>query len=118
MAGNGHVFAATGVVADLAPGTGDRPGYFVGVDTPVGRSLGEIPRLAIGAGGMRAAFFAAGEALVDAVIVGLVGDDENAAVGRCNRGGEEERARQKRGNGSHTAPMNERATPHSIRPKP
>ena len=45
---------------------------------------------------MRAAFFALGEALVDAVAVGLVGDDENAAVGRRRRRGEEERTGQKR----------------------
>ena len=45
---------------------------------------------------MRAAFFALGEALVDAVTVRLVGDDENAALGgRCRRG-EEERTGQKR----------------------
>ena len=43
---------------------------------------------------MRAAFVAPGEALVDAVAVGLVGDDEDAAVGRCGRRGEKERAGQ------------------------
>jgi hypothetical protein len=30
---------------------------------------------------MRAAFLALGEALIDTITVGLVGDDENAAVG-------------------------------------
>ena len=35
---------------------------------------------------MGAAFVALGEALVDAVAVGLVGDDEDAAVGECGRG--------------------------------
>ncbi len=45
---------------------------------------------------MRATFFALGEALVDAVTVGLVGDDENTAVGRGGRCGEEENTGQKR----------------------
>ena len=75
---------------------GNRPGYFIRVDTPVGRGLGEIPRLAIGAGGVGAAFLALGEALVDAITVRLVGDDENAAVGRCSRCGEQEHTGQKR----------------------
>ena len=34
---------------------------------------------------MGAAFVAPGEALVDAIAVGLVGDDEDAAVGRTRR---------------------------------
>ena len=60
---------------------------------------------------MGAAFLAPGEALVDAVAVGLVGDDEDAAVGRCSRGGEQEHTGQKRWKGSHAAPMNERIAP-------
>ncbi len=87
---------------------GHRAGDFIGIDAPVGRGLGEIPRLAIGAGGMGAAFFAPGEALVDAVAVRLIGDDEDAAVGRCNRGGTQEHTGRKRGKVSHAAPMNER----------
>ena len=43
---------------------------------------------------MRAAFLALGEALVDAVAVGLVGDDEDAAVGVSGRDGEQQRADQ------------------------
>ena len=39
---------------------------------------------------MGAAFLAPGEALVDAVAVGLVGDDEDAAVGGSGRGGKQE----------------------------
>ena len=38
---------------------------------------------------MGAAFVAPGEALVDAITVGLVGDDENTAVGGCGRRGED-----------------------------
>ena len=45
---------------------------------------------------MGAAFFALGQALVDAVAIGLVGDDENAALGGRWRRGEEERTGQKR----------------------
>ena len=95
MAGNGDVFIATGMVA-VAGGLGNRSGDFIRIDTPVGRGLGELPRLAIGARGMGAAFFALGQALVDAIAIGLVGDNENAALGgRCRRG-EEERTDQKR----------------------
>ena len=39
---------------------------------------------------MGAAFLAPGEALVDAVAVGLVGNDEDAAVGGSGRGGKQE----------------------------
>jgi hypothetical protein len=52
-----------------------------------------------------AAFVAFGEALVDAVAVGLVGDDEDFGFGACSRS--EEQAREKRGEGSHDAPMSE-----------
>ena len=69
------------MVAGDTGGLGNRPGDFVRVDTPIGRSLGEIARLTIGAGGMRTAFFALGQTLIDAVPIRLVGDDENAALG-------------------------------------
>ena len=39
---------------------------------------------------MRAAFVAPGQALVDAIAVGLVGDDEDAAVGQRGGRGEKE----------------------------
>ena len=45
---------------------------------------------------MGTAFLALGEALVDAIPVRLVGDDENPALGRRRRRGEDERAGQKR----------------------
>ncbi len=45
---------------------------------------------------MCTAFFALGEALVDAITVRLVGDNENAALGFRSRRGEEERTGQKR----------------------
>ena len=89
MAGDGDVFAATGMIAALAC-RGNRSGDLIRIDAPVGRGLGEIPRLAIGPGGMGAALFAPGEALVDAVTVCLVGNDENTAIGRCSRGGGQE----------------------------
>ena len=73
---------------------GNRAGDFVGIDAAIGGGLGKFARLAIGARGMRAAFVALGEALVDAIAVGLVGDDEDAAVGECGRGGEQERTGQ------------------------
>src|SRR5258707_9277397 len=48
LAGNGDVFVATGMVAIILVCLGNRPGYFIGIDAPVGRGLGEIPRPAIG----------------------------------------------------------------------
>ncbi len=80
LASNGDVFIATGMAAVFA-GLGNRAGYFIRVDPPVGGCLGEIPRLAIGLGGVGPAFLAPGEALVDAIAVRLVGDDENATIG-------------------------------------
>ena len=41
---------------------------------------------------MRAALLALGQALVDAIAVGLVGDDEDAAFGGCSRRGDERNA--------------------------
>ena len=67
----------------VCSGGGNRAGYFARIDAPVGRSLDEIPRLAIGARCVGATLFAPGKALVDAIAVSLVGDDENTAVGQC-----------------------------------
>ena len=106
LASNGDVFIATGRAAVLA-GLRDRAGYFVGVDPPIGHGLGEVPRLAIGMGGMGATFLALRQALVDAIAVRLIGDDENATVGPCHRPREEGKTGQKRWNGSHVAPVNE-----------
>src|SRR4051812_44004814 len=85
LAGNGDVFAAAGVVAVVARLSRDRTGDFIGVYTPIGRRLGEVPRLAVGARGGGAALLALGQALVDAVAVRLVGNDEDAAISRCGR---------------------------------
>ena len=57
---------------------------------------------------MSAAFVAFGQALINAVAVSLVGDDEDFGFGACSRGRHEEQAREKRGEGSHVAPMSER----------
>ena len=93
MTGNGDVFVAAGMVA-AAGRFGNRPRDFVRIDAPVGRSLGEVPRLAIRQRGVRAAFLALGEALIDPVAVRLVLHDENAAIRRCGRGGKEEHTGQ------------------------
>jgi hypothetical protein len=116
LAGDGDVFVAARTRAAIAGRFGNRPGDFIGIDAPVGRGLGKIPRLAIGPCGVRTAFLAPGEALVDAVAIGLVGDDEYPAVGKCRRGGHHERAGQKSMDGAHVAPGNEES-PHSNRPK-
>ncbi len=63
---------------------------------------------------MSAALVALGQTLIDAVGVGLVGDDEDLGFGACSRS--EEQARKKRGEGSHEAPMTER-TAFIDRPK-
>ena len=56
---------------------------------------------------MGAALVALGEALVDAVAVGLVGDDENAGFGRgSSRGGKGCAGKESR-NESHEAPRDE-----------
>ncbi len=62
---------------------------------------------------MGAALLALGQALVDAIAVGVVGDDEDPGFG----GGwsrEDERAGQERWNGPHDAPENERSAGKSI----
>ena len=67
---------------------------------------------------MGAAFLAPGEALVDAVAVGLVGDDEDAAVGGSGRGGEQRTGRpEARQWIAWLHRMNEGSGPHSNRPK-
>ncbi len=53
---------------------------------------------------MGAAFLSPCEALVDAVAVRLVGDDEDTAVGRCSGCGSDKGTGQKGGYGSHAAP--------------
>jgi len=61
---------------------------------------------------MRAALLALGEALIDAITVGLVFNDENPAVRPRRRGGKQGRAGQKhwqeRWVESHASPMSER----------
>jgi hypothetical protein len=58
---------------------------------------------------MRPALLALGQALVDAVSVGMVGDDENAGLGGRSGCKDEDRTGKERRNGSHVAPMNEGA---------
>ena len=86
--------------AFLAAGGMNRAGDFVGIDPAVGAGLGKIPRLAVGAGGVGAAFVAPGEAMVDAIAVGLVGDDEDAAVGQRRPIAESRNAEAKRADGN------------------
>src|SRR5580765_8095903 len=56
------------------------------IDFVEGRGLRKSLRLAVGIGGGRAALFPGSEAAVDAVAVGVVGDDEHAPLGLCNAG--------------------------------
>lgn len=65
-------------------GVGNGAGDLVAADLAERIRLGVGVRLAVGVGGKRAAFFLIGEAAIDAVIVGVVGDDEHAPLGaRC-----------------------------------
>ena len=57
---------------------------------------------------MGAALLALGQALVDAIAVGVVGDDEDPGLGGCRRR-EDERAGKERWNEPHDAPENERS---------
>ena len=66
---------------------------------------------------MGAAFPARGQALVDAVAVGMVGDNEDAGLGGRGSCGTKECTGQKRREGSHIAPMNERAVLTSNKPQ-
>ena len=96
MAGNGDVFAAAGGAAFPAAGFGNRAGDLVGIDAAEGGRLGKIARLAIGPCGVHAAFVARGEAVVDAITIRLIGDDEHFCVGRRRRCREDERTGQER----------------------
>jgi hypothetical protein len=72
LTGNGDVFVAAGVTAFSANCSGNRPRYFIRIDAPIGRGLGEIARLAIGPRGMCATFFAPRKTLIDPVAIVLV----------------------------------------------
>lgn len=89
FAGNCDIFIAAGVVAFRAC-FWKCTGNFIRVDTPICCGLEEIMRLAIGFGGIGAAFLALGKALVDAVAVRLVSNNEHTTVGRRGRCGEQE----------------------------
>src|SRR4051794_23636159 len=60
----------------------NRPGNLVAVDPPERGGLGEILCLAIGGGDRPAASGTTGEAAVDPVAVGIIGDDEDAFFSR------------------------------------
>ncbi len=79
-----------------ARGFGNRIRHLVGPDALVSDSLCKITRPAVGVRGVRAAAFTLGKALVDAVSIGLVGNDEHAAVRPCG-GRKESQACQNRG---------------------
>ena len=95
LAGDGDVFAAAGTAA-IFVFLRYRAGDFVRVNPAIGRGQREIARLTIGLGGMGAALLAPGKTLVDPIAVGLVGDDENPAVGQRGLCGKKRGAGQKR----------------------
>ena len=106
LAGDRDILVAMAMGA-LCAGFGDGAGNFVGIDPAIGRGVGKVPGLAVGAGGMGPASVALGQALVDPIAVRLVGDDEDAGLGRRARSGDDEATAQKCRKGSHDAPWDE-----------
>src|SRR5262249_15381753 len=99
------IFIAGGMAATVGHILGNRARDLVEIDAAVGQGLRELPLLAIGARGVGAAFVAPRQALVGAISVGLVCDDEGAGVGQRRRGAAEEGASQKSRKGAHAAPI-------------
>ena len=101
LAGDCDVF----ITAREAAAAGHIPGNcardLIRIDAAVGYGLREIPLLAVGARGIGAAFFAPRQALVDAIAISLVGDDEHTGVGKRRGGGKDECADKKRPGESH-----------------
>lgn len=106
LAGYRDVFVAA-IVPAGACGSRNRIRHLVRPYAFVSDGLCKIARPAVGMRGMSAAAFALGKALVDAVSVGLAGNDENAAV-RPGGGREQSRACQNAGkNPSHRKNMHD-----------
>src|SRR5262249_18547867 len=84
LAGDGDVFVAATVLA-ISRVFWNRSGDFVWVNAAVRGSESKITRLAIGTGSIGTAFLALGQALVDSITVGMVGDNEDLSFGE--RGG-------------------------------
>ncbi len=116
LAGNRDVLAAAGMGAAFPGRRRNRAGDLRRVDPMIRRGLCEIPRLAIGAGGVRATPVAVGQALIDAIAIRLVGDDERPAVRKRCGGGTEQEAGIQRGKRSHQSP--DRQEDRSISDKP
>src|SRR5436190_4997779 len=90
----GAAFAGTGVGRD-------RAGDLFLADLAVGCGLGEFPRLAVGRCRCRAALGARRQATVDAVAVGIVGDDEYTFFGLRGRRAEQQGEGDRGEEGSH-----------------
>src|SRR5262245_32456109 len=78
---------ATATSAARRHGAGD----LVALDLAEGQRSAVLARTAIGAGDRRSAGCAGRETAVDPVVVGVVGDDENALLGVSKRGAREQR---------------------------
>jgi len=103
LAGDGDIFGAAAETAAFA-GFDHRSGHFIGLDPTERSSLGEVVRLAIGSRHRRPAAFALGEAQIDAVTVGLVGDNKDPAVGRSAGQRQQQRTDGQGQNRSHGSP--------------
>ena len=80
VADDGDEIVAFGPFAAARTAVRNGAGDVVTVDFAVARGLGKLMRLAIGVGRRRAAFVAGRQATVDAIAVGIVGDDEHLSV--------------------------------------
>src|SRR5205085_11280114 len=94
-------------------------GDLVGVDAAELRGSGEVALAAIRIGHRGAAAVTLGEALIDAVAVRFIGDDEGAAVGERGRGGQNGSSGKQTNEGTHGGQDRERrGMPISITLKP
>ena len=79
----------------------NRAGDLILADLPVGCGLGEFARLAVGGCDRRAALGAGGQTAVNAIAVGIVGDDEYAFFRLCGRRAEQQGEGDGAEEGSH-----------------
>jgi len=101
LAGNGDVLCATKPGAFARISFRNRAGDLIRVDPAELGCDRKVPLTAIGIGHRRAAAIALGQALIDAVAVRLIGDDEDAAIGERGGGGQDSGRGDKANKGTH-----------------
>ena len=92
-------------MAGCAAGLRNGAGHLARIDPAIGHRVGVFVGVAIGARRRRAAVFALGKSLIDAIAVGLIGDEKDLAVRARGGGKAEEQAGGEDGKDrSHGAP--------------